>query len=85
MLFTINDYVKVKLTPAGHEYLQQDHIELYASIGVPIPDYRKPAEDADGWSSWQLWDLMSRFGKHIRMGAVAPFELDIEIPIKEIV
>ena len=36
-------------------------------------------EDKDGWSKWQLWDLMSTFGKYISLGCATPFDTEIEI------
>ena len=45
-------------------------------------DYIPPKEDTEGWSTWQLWDLMQRFGQHFYLQntpAQMPFETTIEI------
>lgn len=40
--------------------------------------YIPPVEDSDGWSSWQLWNLMQELGPHIYIGCEIPFETTIE-------
>lgn len=50
----INDYVWVKLTPAGHKVVGEKTFQ-YNDAG-------------NGWSRWQLWVLMQVFGEHIYMG-----------------
>ena len=87
MEVNLNDNVRVKLNDAGREIHKIRHDELYDYIesrGVPSPTYerlkyRPPKEDSDGWSEWQLWDLMSLYGPHITLGAALPFETTIEI------
>jgi hypothetical protein len=73
MDFNINDAVMVKLTPAGHE-AAKSHWRQYAI------EWRAPPEDAEGFSKWQLWDLMQTFGSAISMGLPVPFETTIRIP-----
>ena len=80
MKFNINHEVKVKLTKKGHAICKANHLKLY--IRYPpnsFPEYHAPKEDADGWSSWQLWTLMREFGEHMYNGAELPFETEIEI------
>ncbi len=84
MKLNINDSVKVKLNDHGREILKQQHELLFKDI----PRYRvfvPPREDEQGWSTWQMWDLMQSFGPHIRLGAEVPFETEIELVIEEIV
>ena len=82
MKFNINDYVKVKLTEFGMDILRKQHKEL--KIFWPgLPDFEPPKEDKDGWSEHQLWTLMSHFGHTLSNGGEVPFELEIEIPVKE--
>ena len=84
MPFNINNYVYVQLTDHGRGVHAANHAMLLASIGLPhikLP-YRPPAEDADGWSKWQLWELMSEFGQHTRMGGEACFSTIIVINTK---
>lgn len=67
--FNINHYVRVKLTDHGRGLLAQ-------------MQYAPPfTEDADGWSEWQLWELMRTFGPHVYMGGNLVFETVIEIKI----
>lgn len=61
----LNDKVRVKLTDHGRAVCQKHW-------GEP------PKEDADGWSTWQLWVLMQEFGQHMYLGCPSPFE-DIEV------
>ena len=64
--FNINDYVCVRLTDEGRKILTQQHRHV-------------PAEDSDGYSKWQLWELMSVFGQHLYNGCIVPFEMTIKI------
>lgn len=75
--FNLNEYVRVKLTKRGHELLEAQHRDLQAA--VPAVGEYKPPKEEEGWSRWQLWDLMSKLGKHCIMGPPVPFETTIEI------
>lgn len=77
----INDNVRVKLTPHGRSILAQRHAEmlkLYPSLRHEYPPHK---EDAQGWSEWQMWDLMHTFGPHIYLGCDNPIDATIEIPV----
>jgi hypothetical protein len=50
----LNDYVWVKLTPAGKKVVGEKTF-MYNDVG-------------EGWSRWQLWVFMQMFGEHIYMG-----------------
>jgi hypothetical protein len=78
MQFNINHYVRVKLTDLGRASLRYQHEDLYRSFKPPVP-YTPIEEDADGWSTWQLWDLMGRLGRHFYGGCLFPFEPEFEI------
>jgi hypothetical protein len=66
--FNINHYVWVKLTPHGRECARYRRLTF--------------TEDADGWSRWQLWELMNGFGSDLYMGhSRLPFETDIRIEV----
>jgi hypothetical protein len=85
MDFNINDNVYVKMTDEGRRIHRQAHDDLNAHIRsvspkVPRFEYHPPAEDEDGWSKWQLWELMASFGAHMHNGCRVPFELTIRIP-----
>lgn len=82
MKFNINDSVKVKLNDHGREILKQKHEMLFKVLGIPrYREFVPPQEDEQGWSKWQLWDLMQTFGTHISLGSKVPFETEIEIVI----
>lgn len=78
MKFNINDCVRVKLTQVGRDILEQHHREMCASLSDYLP-YIPKEEDAEGWSSWQLWILMRNFGGLTMGGMDLPFETEIEI------
>lgn len=78
MRFDINHMVKVRLTPFGRAQLAADYATFCAKNNISRP-YVPPAEDAEGWSTWQLWRLMFALGQHFGNGVDAPFETEIEI------
>lgn len=80
MEFNINHKVRVKLTDYGRSLLMLNHIEFWASVGkLPPYSYKPPAEDADGWSEWQLWELMKELGPHVGLGRHLPFETIVQL------
>lgn len=78
--FNINETVKVRLTEIGHQELKRQHVELMDSLNLNR-EYHPKKEDADGWSEWQLWDLMSRLGHMAQLGFDPPFGTIIRILI----
>jgi hypothetical protein len=83
MEININDKVRVKLTCQGREALKNRHREFWAEVGMPNEPYTPPAEDAEGWSEWQLWCLMQELGPHCQMGVSPPFETTIQLIVRE--
>lgn len=79
MKFNVNQYVKVRLTDYGRKIHKEDHDKLNSLFGDPNWEYHKVQEDENGWSKWQLWDLMRAFGKHCYNGCKPPFDTNIEI------
>lgn len=83
MLFNMNDHVKVKLTPHGKQLHRQQYDDLVKRCGgCPPFAYSPVKEDGQGWSKWQLRELMNRFGKHVYNGCEPPFETKILIVTK---
>lgn len=77
MMFNINNKVRVRLTDVGRAAMVENHKRLY---GVNAGKFEvRTAKESDGWSEWQLWDLMREFGPHIHMAGPTPFETTIEI------
>ncbi len=75
--FNINNKVRVKLTDYGREVLMSDHELFWKNAGRTM-EYHPPKEDENGWSTWQLWSLMSYLGKHISLGGSNVIETDIQ-------
>ena len=80
MKFNLNDYIKVQLTSDGREIHRAQHAKTFkANYDAKLYPYRAPEEDEAGWSRWQMWDFMVRFGSHISMAGDLPVMTDIEI------
>lgn len=78
MEFNINGKVRVKLTDFGISLLKDQHESLKDSL-PKIGDFKPPKTDDRGFSEWQLWELMSRFGSEISLGCEVPFHTVIEL------
>ncbi len=63
--FNINNRVRIKMTDYGRS--------IARSYAEPF------REDAEGWSDWELWNVMHVFGANLSMGGALPFETLIEI------
>lgn len=74
MLFNINHYVRVRLNDLGRKI----HRECWTPFCVHHA-YSPPEEDADGWSRFQMWELMATFGPNLGNGMNVPFETTIDI------
>jgi hypothetical protein len=60
MQFNINDSVKVRLTDYGRDILRQKQDVRHSLTHM----------DSEGYTKFQLWELMNRFGSHIYNGAI---------------
>lgn len=84
--FNINDYVRVKLTDEGRKLLREQHASFMDAIkahgGKPW-DYEPPKEDAEGWSRWQMHNLMEALGHACTMGRPVPFETEIQLELPD--
>jgi hypothetical protein len=72
----INESVWVKLNDIGRQHHRSQHERLLGKFSGRFP-YSPPVEDAEGWSRWQLWDLMHTFGPILSIGSQVPFEAEI--------
>lgn len=79
--FNLNHNVFVKLTDIGHMELKRQHDELFREGRFPPRVYTPPIEDEDGWSKWQLWDLMAQLGRKCYNGCCVPFETEIRLDV----
>lgn len=79
MDFNINHHVYVKLTTVGIAELERQHTELQKMFNNILIKFTTPKTDEDGWSRWQLHNLMSQLGSLCKMGCDLPFETNIRI------
>lgn len=80
--FNINNYVHVRLTDHGRRCLRKSYDDLVRAQGGREPwKYTPPKEDADGWSKWQLHELMNSLGEHLWVGAEPVFETTIRFEV----
>jgi hypothetical protein len=77
--FNINQIVRVKLTDHGRKIHRQQFRKFNAQFPNGTFKYDPPKEDEDGWSRWQLWDLIETFGSHVGVCKLLPFETEIEL------
>jgi hypothetical protein len=67
--FNVNHFVWVRLTDVGLKHLR-----------TPEHEWRlKFLRTEDGWSQWQLWDLMYVFGPLMGNGFPVPFETTVKL------
>lgn len=79
MNININDNVKVKLTTAGiNELSRQREDFVRAFPHVKLGDLIKNT-DSDGYTKFQLHDLMNKFGHLMSDGSELPFHPNILI------
>lgn len=63
----INDFVFVRLNERGLKILKNDFKGW------------TPKQDEEGWTKFQLWELMEIFGDYMFLGSETPFETTIKI------
>lgn len=76
--YNLNSKVRVKLTNAGRNALKRDHDIFWASVGRTMP-YTPTKEDAEGWSEWQLWNIMEKLGSYFHLGYVNVMDTTIQL------
>lgn len=76
--FNANNYVYVKLTDTGRVAVIKHDNALREEFPY-IPD--DPVIEVDGWSKWQLHELMYYFGHLMTMGGNDPFEMNMKIDV----
>lgn len=80
--FNINDFIYVKLKPVGIAELEKQHRDLLKTF-PGMGDFEYPEEDADGYSKWQMHQLMSTFGQLFSTGLPEPFNLNIKVDVQD--
>lgn len=82
--FNINDYVYVKLTDAGRMEIRRQAEELEDYWKKPRGTFSNhKEEDADGWSKWQMHELMNTFGGMTFVWGKLPFETTIRLEVSK--
>lgn len=81
MKFNVNDEILVRLKPHGVDEMKRQHDEL-KSVVPSVGEFKEPKADAEGYTSFQGWHLMSTFGHMLFAGCEPPFELDVIISEK---
>jgi len=79
MKFNINKVVKVKLTKTGRDEIKRQHEELLKAF-PNLNAFKERGIDSEGYTRFQLHDLMYRLGHLCMTGLEPPFEIEIEIP-----
>ena len=82
----LNDIVKVKLTNVGKDiyYHQNDELnEVIKRRGGRLLENRMPRVDEEGYTSFQLHDLMTLYGPHVAMWKQLPFETNMLYEVQE--
>jgi hypothetical protein len=74
--FNLNGYVRVKLNQHGKQ--------LYSDYWSPYAWLKEPEIDDEGYTQFQMWQLMNIFGTHLYNGCKTPFETTILIPMDEL-
>lgn len=81
--FNTDKCVKVKLTDEGLRILEARHnknLEMHPELVKVIGTFKAPEVDEEGYSRFQLFELMNIFGDYMRLGNDNfPFEKDIKI------
>jgi len=79
----LNDRIRVRLTDVGRKHLEDLYNEIMGERSAKFP-YKEPKE-VDGWTEFQVWDFMGKFGKFCQLPGVSdmPFEMDAEIVLEE--
>lgn len=79
MKLNLNDIVKVKIRPLGHEILESNYRYFIGCLIDKYP-YTQPRVDENGYSEMQLWEVARQFGTYMLNGAELPIETEIIIP-----
>tara|TARA_R110000764_G_scaffold232878_1_gene325509 strand:- start:788 stop:1036 length:249 start_codon:yes stop_codon:yes gene_type:complete len=80
LLFNINENVDVKLTDTGRAELLKQHKKLKETF-PKLGEYTPRKEDYNGWSKWQMHELMNRFGHLCDLGGKLPFDPNIKFAL----
>lgn len=77
--YNINYAVKVKLNALGRRVHRRFHDRVFTpgtEMAARFP-YKPPKVDEEGYSTFQLWNLMEIFGAEMSLGFETPFDTEI--------
>lgn len=74
----VNHYVGVILTEKGIARMREKHEKRNELLGLQEPFYVQ--QDEEGYTKFQLWDLMRTFGDLFATGEDMPFKATIIFP-----
>jgi len=85
--FNINNVVLVKLADLGYQrladlwnnFLLENPQAAQTLGGVRSAQYYKDAADENGYTRFQAWDFMAKFGQVLYMGGPQYFDMNILI------
>lgn len=78
--FNLNDYCWVQLTDLGRKKLKRQHDELNKEHNGFFGEY-KLDEDSEGWSHWQMHEIMNKLGHMLINGVDVPFMPTIRLDV----
>lgn len=80
--FNVNNDIMVRLTDTGRKELKRQWDEIHPEHPTIFKKYTPKTEDKDGWSRWQMWDIMAHLGHLMRNGVGrVPFETTIRLNV----
>lgn len=82
LAMNLNEKVWIRVTPRG-KTIWDEYEKRWADM-LTIEPRPLPPVDADGWSEWQLWEVMKTFGQYMVMGLDPPIEMTIQIKPKSL-
>lgn len=77
----LNETVKVRLTDLGKEIYYHQYDDFNNKQGRKICEPSFPKVDANGYSTFQLWEFMELYGEHFGMmkpNVIEPLEIVYE-------
>jgi len=78
MKFNINNNILVKLNEKGLQHLRDEHTLLCTKLNIPYK-YTEPNIDKDGYTKFQMWSFMQKFGPVTRLSQELHYDLEIII------
>ena len=78
MKINLNDRIKVKLTDYGKQIYYRMLEDVFYQTGFKSNEPHFPEVDADGYTTFQLWQFINIYGNHMKMTSpevICPLEI----------